>query len=335
MKETAMDRRQFQARTFALLGAAAAPWAARAQSRPAGPGGFPSKTVKLIVPYPAGGIVDVVMRAATDPLSAELPQRIVVENRTGADGRIGLTAVAQSPADGYTLLAATPIVAVGEHLMADMAGRSKDFAGICAIAAPPSVFVVWSGLPAKTLAEFIALAAAKPGNYNVANPGSGSSIHLGQELLFERTGIKLTNINYRGQPASLIDMAEGRVHFGLISQSLALPLIQTGKLRALAVNAGQRTRSLPDVPTVAEAGHAEALVQGWYGVAAPAKTPPEIVRYLSEQYLQTLAQPASRAKLEAIDAEILALGAAAFDKLIASENLRWGELIRKRGIKMG
>ena len=145
-----MDRRQFQARTFALLGAAAVPWAARAEPRPAGPGGFPSKTIKLIVPYPAGGIVDVVLRAATDPLSADLPQRIVVENRTGADGRIGLTAVAQSPADGYTLLAATPIVAVGEHLMADMAVRAKDFAGICAIAAPPSVFVVWSGLPAKT-----------------------------------------------------------------------------------------------------------------------------------------------------------------------------------------
>ncbi len=330
-----MHRRQFHARTLALLGAATTPWAASAQTRPAGPGGFPNKPIKLIVPYPAGGIVDAVLRIVTDPLSADLPQRIVVENRTGADGRIGLTAAAQSPADGYTLLAATPIVSTGEHLMPDMAGRSKDFAGICAIAAAPAVFVVWAGLPVKTLNDFVALAAAKPNEFNAANPGSGSSIHLGQELLFDRTGIKLTNVNYRGQPPSLIDMAEGRVHFGLISQSLALPFIQSGKLRALAVNAAKRTRSLPDVPTITEAGQADALVQSWYGVAAPARTPPELLRYLSEQFLLTLAQAAPRAKLEAMDAEVMALGAAAFDALIANEHQRWGELIHRRGIKMG
>ncbi len=329
-----MQRRQFHAHALSLLGAAAMPTTTLAQTRPAGPGGFPNKPIKLVVPYPAGGIVDVVMRAVADPLSAELPQRIVVENRTGADGRIGLTAVAQAPADGYTLVAATPIIAVGEHLMADMAGRSKDFAGLCAIAAPPSVFVVWSGLPAKTLADFITLARAKPGEFNVPNPGAGSSIHLGQELLFERTGIKLADVNYRGQPQALIDMAEGRLHFGLISQSLALPLIQTGKLRPLAVNAAKRTRSLPDVPTVAEAGHPEALVQSWYGVAAPARTPGDVLAYLSEQFMLTLAQPAARGKLEALDAEIMALGAVGFNALIAAEHQRWGELIRARGIRV-
>lgn len=328
-----MNRRQFQARTLALLGATAAPWAVHAQPRPVGPGGFPNKPIKLIVPYPAGGIVDVVMRAAADPLSAELPQRVVVENRTGADGRIGITAVAQSPADGYTLLAATPIIAVGEHLMADMAGRSKDFVGVCTIAAPPSVFVAWSGLPVKTMKELVALAASKPGELNVPNPGTGSSHHLGQEMLFERTGIKVANINYRGQPPALIDMAEGRLHFGMISQSLALPLIQAGKLRALAANTAKRTRSLPDLPTIAEAGFPDVLVQSWYGVAAPAKTPAPVVAYLGEQFLQTLAQPDTRARLDAIDAEIMTLGGAAFDALIASETLRWGELIKKRGIK--
>jgi tripartite-type tricarboxylate transporter receptor subunit TctC len=328
-----MTRRQFQARTLALLGATATPWAAHAQPRPVGPGGFPIKPIRLIVPYPAGGIVDVVMRAAADPLSAELPQRVVVENRTGADGRIGITAVVQSPADGYTLLAATPIIAVGEHLMADMAGRSKDFVGVCAIAAPPSVFVAWSGLPVKTMKELVALAASKPGELNVPNPGTGSSHHLGQEMLFERTGIKVANINYRGQPPALIDMAEGRLHFGMISQSLALPLIQAGKLRALAANTAKRTRSLPDLPTIAEAGFPDVLVQSWYGVAAPAKTPAPVVAYLGEQFLQTLAQADTRARLDAIDAEVMALGGAAFDALIASETLRWGELIKKRGIK--
>ena len=333
-----MQRRQFQTRlaaaTAAAITSAGWPWqSALAQTRPTGPGGFPNKPIRLIVPYPAGGIVDIVMRAVADPLSAELPQRIVVESRSGADGRIGLTAAAQAPADGYTLVAATPIIAVGEHLMTDMAGRSKDFVGLCAIAAPPTVFVAWSGLAVKSLREFVAMAAAKPDEMNVANPGSGSSIHLGQELLFERAGIRVTNISYRGQPPSLIDMAEGRVHFGLISQSLALPLIQSGKLRPLAVSAAKRTRSLPEVPTVAEAGFADVLAQSWYGVAAPAKTPAAIVNYLVDQFMRTLAQPDTRSRLEAMDAEILALPGAAFDALIESEWKRWGELIRKRGIK--
>jgi len=329
-----INRRQFHTRSLALLGAAATPWAAHGAMRPLGPGGFPTQIIKVVVPYPAGGIVDVVTRAVVDPLSAELPQRMIVENRAGADGRIGLSAVAQAPADGYTLLAATPIVSVGEHLMPEMAGRAKDFAGICVIAAPPSVFVVWSGLPVKDLKELVALAASKPGELNVGNPGSGSSIHLGQELLFERTGIRMTTINYKGQPQSLIDLAEGRLHFSLISQSLALPLIQNGKLRPLAVNAAKRTRSLPDVPTISEAGFPEALVQSWYGIAAPARIPAPVRAWLVEQFMQTLAQPDTRAKLEAIDAEIMALDGAAFDALIASEYLRWGDLIRRRGIKM-
>ncbi|MFN0183293.1 MAG: Bug family tripartite tricarboxylate transporter substrate binding protein [Aquabacterium sp.] len=334
-----MDRRHFHWRAAAGLAAAAglglSSRQAGAQPRPAGPGGFPAQPIKLIVPYPAGGIVDVVMRAVTDPLSAELPQRILVESRTGADGRIGVNAVAQAAPDGYMLLAATPIIAVGEHLFADMAGRSKDFAGVCAIAAPSSVFVCWSGLPTRTLKEFVAAAADKPDAMNVANPGSGSSIHLGQELLFERAGVRVTNVNYRGQPPSLIDMAEGRVHFGLISTPLALPLIGNGKLRALAVNAARRVRALPDVPTIAEAGFPDALVQSWYGAAVPARTPPAITAWLSEQFMRTLAQPDVRAKLEGMSADVMALGATAFDALIEAETRRWGDLIRKRGIKAG
>jgi tripartite-type tricarboxylate transporter receptor subunit TctC len=306
----------------------------QAQTRPAGPGGYPNRPIKLIVPYPAGGIVDAVMRAVADPLSAELPQRILIDNRTGADGRIGLAAAAQAAPDGYTLVSATPLVAVGEHLMPDMAGRSKDFAGICAIAAPPSVFVAWGGLRAQTLKDVVALAAAKPGELNVANPGSGSSIHLAQELLFERTGMQVTNVNYRGQPPSLPDLAEGRVHFALISQSLALPLIQAGKLRPLAVNAAKRTRSLPNVPTVAEVGLPEVLVQSWYGVAAPARTPAPIVAYLSDQFMQSMAQPDTRARLDGMDAELMAQPGPELDRLIDREFKRWGELIRKRNIKM-
>ena len=336
-----MKRRQFSLQTAALLAAGWTASPAYSQgTSPAGavapgPGGFPDRPIKIIVPYPAGGVVDVVVRAVAEPASGLFPQRVVVENRAGADGRIGLDAVAKSAPDGYTLIAATPLVAVGEHLMADMKGRARDFAGIVAIAAPASVFVVSANVPARTLQEFIALAMGKPGEMNVTNPGSGSSIHLGQEMLFDLAGIKLTNVNYKGQPPSLIDLGSGQVQFGLISQNLVLPLIQSGKVRALAVNAAKRTRSLPDVPTIAEAGYPQALVQSWYGIAAPAKTPAIVVTWLNDQFQRVMTLPETRAKLEGMDAEILAFNGSRFDALIESEFKRWGELIRKRNIQVG
>ena len=325
-----MDRRQFH---LHLLLAGLVPGMARAGTAPS-PDGYPDRPIRIVVPYPAGGVVDVVLRAVCDPLSNALPQRIVIENRPGADGRIGLDAVAKAPADGYTLLGAAPILAVGEHLMPEMKARSKDFVGVCGVAAPPTVFVVHDTVPARTLKEFVALAAARPGEFNAANPGTGSSIHLAQELFFERTGIRLTNVSYKGQPPALLDLGSGLLQFALISQSLVLPLIQSGKVRALAVNAAARTRSLPEVPTIAQAGYPDILVQSWYGIAAPAKTPAPVVEWLSQQFQRALAMPEVRARLAATDAEIMALDAARFTELIAEETRRWGALIHKRGIRL-
>lgn len=325
-----MDRRQFH---LHLLLAGLVPGMARAGTAPS-PDGYPDRPIRIVVPYPAGGIVDVVLRAVCDPLSNALPQRIVIENRPGADGRIGLDAVAKAPADGYTLLGVAPILAVGEHLMPEMKARSRDFVGVCGVAAPPTVFVVHDTVPARTLKEFVALAAARPGEFNAANPGTGSSIHLAQELFFERTGIRLTNVSYKGQPPALLDLGSGLLQFALISQSLVLPLIQSGKVRALAVNAAARTRSLPEVPTIAQAGYPDILVQSWYGIAAAAKTPTPVVEWLSQQFQRALAMPEVRARLAATDAEILALDAARFTELIAVETRRWGALIHKRGIRL-
>ncbi|MDH1474636.1 tripartite tricarboxylate transporter substrate binding protein [Comamonas thiooxydans] len=325
-----MDRRQFH---LHLLLAGLVPGMARAGTAPS-PDGYPDRPIRIVVPYPAGGVVDVVLRAVCDPLSNALPQRIVIENRPGADGRIGLDAVAKAPADGYTLLGVAPILAVGEHLMPEMKARSRDFVGVCGVAAPPTVFVVHDTVPARTLKEFVALAAARPGEFNAANPGTGSSIHLAQELFFERTGIRLTNVSYKGQPPALLDLGSGLLQFALISQSLVLPLIQSGKVRALAVNAAARTRSLPEVPTIAQAGYPDILVQSWYGIAAPAKTPTPVVEWLSQQFQRALAMPEVRARLAATDAEILALDAARFTELIAVETRRWGALIHKRGIRL-
>ncbi len=328
-----MDRRQF---TQSLLGTFAISNSTKlmAQSGIKSASGYPDKPIKLVVPYPAGGVVDVVVRAVTDSLSNELAQRIVVENRTGADGRIGLDFVAKSPADGYTLLAATPLLAVGEHLMPEMKGRVNDFVGLCAFAAAPSVFVVHADVPATSMKEFVALAQSKPGVFNAANPGTGSSIHLAQELFFEQTGIKLINVNYKGQPPSLLDLGQGSVHFGLVSQNLALPLIQTGRVRPLAVNAGARTRALPNVPTVTEIGLADILVRSWYGTAAHIATPKPIIQFLSDQFSNVMTSPNVKAKLESMDCEILALNNTQFDALIQSEFKRWGNLIRARKIQM-
>ena len=325
-----MDRRQFH---LHLLLAGLVPGMARAGTAPS-QDGYPDRPIRIVVPYPAGGVVDVVLRAVCDPLSNALPQRIVMKNRHGADGRIGLDAVAKAPADGYTLLGVAPILAVGEHLMPEMKARSKDFVGVCGVAAPPTVFVVHDTVPARTLKEFVALAAARPGEFNAANPGTGSSIHLAQELFFERTGIRLTNVSYKGQPPALLDLGSGLLQFALISQSLVLPLIQSGKVRALAVNAAARTHSLPEVPTIAQAGYPDILVQSWYGIAAPAKTPTPVVEWLSQQFQRALAMPEVRARLAATDAEILALDAARFTELIAVETRRWGALIHKRGIRL-
>lgn len=325
-----MDRRQFH---LHLLLAGLVPGMARAGTAPS-PDGYPDRPIRIVVPYPAGGVVDVVLRAVCDPLSNALPQRIVIENRPGADGRIGLDAVAKAPTDGYTLLGVAPILAVGEHLMPEMKTRSRDFVGVCGVAAPPTVFVVHDTVPARTLKEFVALAAARPGEFNAANPGTGSSIHLAQELFFERTGIRLTNVSYKGQPPALLDLGSGLLQFALISQNLVLPLIQSGKVRALAVNAAARTHSLPEVPTIAQAGYPDILVQSWYGIAAPAKTPTPVVEWLSQQFQRALAMPEVRARLAATDAEILALDAARFTELIAVETRRWGALIHKRGIRL-
>ena len=326
-----MDRRTF---TQAALGELmpSVLRTAHAQQQIKSASGFPDRPIKLVVPYPAGGVVDIVMRAVTEPLSYDLAQRIVIENRPGADGRIGIDAVAKAPADGYTLIAATPILAVGEHLMAEMKGRSREFAGVCAFAAPPSVFVVNSDVPATTLQEFIELARKRPGFYNAANPSTGSTMHLAQELFFENAGIALTNVNYKGQPQSLADLGQGTVHFGLLSQDLALTLIQTGKVRPLAMNMVARTRALPQVPTVAEAGFPDILVRSWYGVAVPVATPLPVRQFLDEQFQRNMKQPAVREKLDAMECEILGLDGAHFDELIQSEYKRWGALIKTRNI---
>nr|WP_315595739.1 tripartite tricarboxylate transporter substrate binding protein [uncultured Cupriavidus sp.] len=300
---------------------------------PPGPQGFPSKPLRAVVPYPAGGVVDVTLRPAIDRMSLDLPQRVVVENRPGADGRIAIEYAIRAPADGYTILAVTPVLAVAQTLYPNSGIRVQSFRAIGGVAAVPSVFVVHESVPVKTLKEFTTWAKARPGEVNVPVPGNGSSLHLAQELFFESTGIRVTNVGYKGQPPAVPDLAGGQLQFALLSQNLALPMIQAGKLRPLAVNAMQRTRSLPDVPTIVEAGFPDTLVQSWYGLAVHASTPQPIADYLGATLQSAMATADVRNRLAALDAEILALDANRFDALMRSESTRWAALIKARHIK--
>jgi len=326
-----MDRRQFVARLLATSAAGSLSVHAGV-SHAQGDDAYPSRTVKVIVPYPAGGIVDVITRAATDRMALGASHRLIVDNKPGADARIGLEAAMRAAADGYTLTSATPILVINEWMQPEPTFRTSDFVGIGAIAAPGSVFVVPLGSPFRTLADFIDQARARPGQFNVPNPGVASSIHLGQELLFAQTGIRIQSVGYKGQPPSIADLIQGQLHFAMISQSLVMPHIRSGRLRALALNAEARSPSLPDVPTIGEAGYPDALVLTWHGLAAPARTPRPIIDWLSAELQKVIAMPETRANLATLDAPVMTMDAARFDKLMREESARWGKLIRERNI---
>jgi tripartite-type tricarboxylate transporter receptor subunit TctC len=327
MTRTQPDRRRL------LLAAAAAtlptglPAAAIAQDA------WPSRPVRTIVPFPAGGVVDLVIRAVTDRLAVALKQPFVVEPRPGANGNIGTEAAARSAPDGYTLLAATPATVTQPLLSPNARFRTAEFVGAGLIGAPPNVFVVAPSVPVRTLAEFVEYARARPGKLGVTNPGVGTSNHLGQELFFSLTRLELVDVRYPGQPQMIPDVASGQVQFSLVTAALALPHVRDGRLRALAISAPRRWSELPEVPTVAEAGFPEAMFLPWYGLAVPAGTPRPIVRRLSDEIVAALATPDVAQRLDKMGTQLTPGSAEDFDALLASETARWSRVIRERNIR--
>jgi tripartite-type tricarboxylate transporter receptor subunit TctC len=316
-----------------LVAAAAAapfaslPTAARAQDA------WPSKPVRVIVPFPAGGVVDLVTRAVTDRLAVVLKQPFVVEPRPGANGNIGTEAAARAAPDGYTLVTATPATVTQPLLSQAARFKTSDFVGVGLIGAPPNLFVVTPSLPVKSVKELVEHARAQPGKLSVTNPGVGTSNHLGQELFFSQTKLQMVDVRYPGQPQMIPDIASGQVHFGLVTAALALPHVREGRLRALAISAPKRWSELPDVPTVAEAGFPEAMFLPWYGIAAPAGTPAPIVKRLSDEIVAALATPDVAARLDKMGTQVTPGSASEFDALMKSEIERWGRVIKERNIR--
>jgi tripartite-type tricarboxylate transporter receptor subunit TctC len=253
---------------------------------------YPNRPIRIIVPYPAGGIVDIVARTVTEQVGRDLKQAIVVEARPGANSNIGTSAVARSEPDGYTWLVTGPAALVNPTLYKDAGWDAmKDLKCVGLAVWNQSVALVHPSMPAKTIDEFVELARSKPGVLNFGNPGKGSSIDLSAQKLFQVANIKLTNVGYKGQPPALIDLMTNLMHFEIVSLELALPHIKAGSVKPLAVFTDKRVVDLPDVPTIAEAGFPEAAYLPWYGIYVPSTTPDAIVEKINNAVNKALQNP--------------------------------------------
>lgn len=313
--------------TAALALAGAAPAMAQAD--------FPTRPIKIIVPFSAGGIVDSVARVVGDKLQARYGQPVVVENKTGAGGAIGTDFVAKAPADGYTLLAVSPSHAVLPSLQKGLSWNPvRDFKAISGIGIVPNVFVVHPSVPANTMAELVALARNSPTPLTYATAGVGTSNHLSGELLAQEAGIKLAHVPYKGQTDALNDLLSGRVTMMPMTAALAMSYVKTGKLRALAVTTAKRAEALPEMPTVAETAKLPNYqVSTWFGLVAPAKTPEPVLRKLSGDVAAILAMPDVKARFDTLGMELAPQSASAFDAFVAKESDKWSKVIKRAGIE--
>ena len=296
---------------------------------------FPSKPLRIIVPFPAGGIVDLMARSLNDKLAASLGQPVLVEARPGANGSLGTDAVAKSDADGHTLVLATLSHVTTPVLTKTPWHPTKDFSGVALMGHIANLVVVHPDLPAKTLREFIDYAKARPGKINYINGGGGTSQTMSTELLKRNTGIELVAIGYKGFPPAIPDILAGQVQFSFIPFGVAAPHVRSARLRALAVSAPSRSKMFPEVPTMAEAGYAESQVVSWYAYLVPAATPKAIVARLNAEFARALADPEVIARIEKIGGEPLPAGKPEeVDVMLVKELDRWTKLVQATGMKI-
>ena len=296
---------------------------------------FPSKPIRLIVPFAAGGTTDILGRAAAAELS-KAGLQTVVENRPGAGGNIGADMVAKAAPDGYTLLVGT----VGTHgINQALYGKLpydpiKDFSPVTLLAMVPNVLVVHPSVPASNVKELVTLAKSKPGKLNYASSGNGTSIHLSAELFKSMTGTFMTHIPYRGSAPALTDLVGGQADLMFDNLPSAMPHIKAGKLRALGVTSAKPSPALPDVPTIAAAGVPGYDASSWFGVLAPAGTPKDIVGKLQQTLSKALASPEMREKLLSQGAEPVGNTPEQFAQHIQQEHAKWAKVVQVSGAKV-
>ncbi|MNV43022.1 Tripartite tricarboxylate transporter family receptor [compost metagenome] len=323
-----MDRRHFLA---AMTAAAAVPLSPLAQAQ-----NWPDQAIRWVVPYPPGGGTDVLARTVAEAMRPSLGQTIVIENKPGASTNIGAQQVATARADGYTIMSAdNAVLAYNEHLFSKLPfSPEKDFTYVGGISRFPLALVVHPDFAAKTLQEFLAYARANPGKVNYASPGNGSPHHLAMEMFKARTRSFLTHIPYRGAAPAVADVMGGQVPCMFIDLAAGLPIIQSGKLRALAIGSAQRIASLPQLPTLAEAGVANTEVFAFQGILAPKNLPAPIVQRLNGELNKALASPAVVKRMQDFGMEALPGTPEQFRAMARAEAKRWGEIIQQAGIKL-
>jgi len=294
---------------------------------------YPSKPIRLVCPFPPGGAVDIASRAVAHELQQVLGQPVTVDNRPGAGGNIGADAAAKSAPDGYTLLMTTSgIMAINPALYSKLPFDTvKDFAPVSVLVSLNNVLVVNPSVPAKSVKELIALAKAQPGKLTYASSGNGTSIHLSGELFKSMTGVDLLHIPYKGSSPAVTDLLGGQVNMMFDNIPSSLPHIRAGKLRALAVTGSKRSQLLPDLPTIAEAGVPGYDSYVWFGIVAPAGTPPDIIAKLNATLVKIAATPAFRDRLSAQGYDVLSTTPEQMAASIRGEIAKWGKIVKASG----
>ena len=295
---------------------------------------YPTKTVRIVVPFAPGGSTDIFARYIADKLAPALAQPVVVENRAGAGGNIGAEVVARAAPDGYTLLMATTgVMSINNALYPNMTyDAAKDFEPVIFVASITNVLVVPPELPATSVRELIALAKAKPGSLSFGSSGAGSSTHLSSELFKSMAGIDVLHVPYKGSSQALTDLITGRISMIIDNMPGAIPFIKAGRLRALGVTGSRRSPALADVPTIAEAGLPGYESLSWSGIAVPAGTPKDVIARLNRDIATILNQPDIRDKFAQAGADPIGGSPQQFAEHIRGEREKWSKLIRERGI---
>jgi tripartite-type tricarboxylate transporter receptor subunit TctC len=307
---------------------ACTPWLARADT-------WPAKPVRMVVPFPPGGPADLLGRIAAQAISDSLGQSVVVENKAGAAGNIGVDAVAKAAPDGYTL-GIVPVgnIAVNPSLFSNLTYKASDLAPVALLATVENVLVVNTALPVANLQDLIAIARKKPDTLSFASPGAGSQAHLAGELMALRANLKLVHVPYRGVGAALTDVVGGQVSMMFVQTAAAMPFIREGKLKALGLASLRRSSALPQVPTIAELGFPDFQAVSWYALMVPAGTPKPIIDKLNEQMNRMLAKAETRERFVALGMEPGSGSPEQLAQRITAETAQWSEVVRKRNVKV-
>jgi tripartite-type tricarboxylate transporter receptor subunit TctC len=297
--------------------------------------GFPTKPLRIIVPFPAGGIVDLMARSVNEKLAAQLGQPVLVETKPGANASLGTEAVAKSEPDGYTLLMATLSTVTTPALSKTTWQPTRDLAGVAMMGHVANVALVHPSLPVHNLKEIVEYARTRPGQLNYINAGIGTSPTMAMELFKKNTGIFVVGIGYRGFPPAIPDMLAGQIQFSFMPFGVAAPHVRAGKLRLLAVAAPARNRQFPDAPTMAEAGFGDSQVISWYAFMVAAGTPRALIARLNAEFAKALSDPEVLARIEKIGGDPLPAGKPEeVDAMVARELERWTKLVQATGLKI-